>query len=60
VYEDLPGWSESTIGITDYDKLPVNARRYLARMGELVGVPLEIISTGAERDHTIVLSHPFG
>jgi adenylosuccinate synthase len=59
VYEDLPGWQESTVGLTDYDQLPQNARRYLARMQEVVGVPVDIVSTGPDRDHTIVLNHPF-
>jgi adenylosuccinate synthase len=59
VYEELPGWRDSTIGITDYDKLPPNARRYLDRVKELVGVPIDIVSTGPDRDQTIVLNHPF-
>ena len=60
VYEELPGWGESTVGITDYAALPVNARRYLERLAALTGVPLDMISTGPERDQTIVLRHPFG
>jgi adenylosuccinate synthase len=59
VYEEMPGWKESTIGATSYDALPVDARRYLERLAELVGVPMDLISTGAERDQTIVLRHPF-
>ncbi len=59
VYEELPGWSESTVGITEFDRLPVNAQRYLRRIGELVGVPLDLISTGPDRSQTIVLRHPF-
>jgi adenylosuccinate synthase len=59
VYEELPGWRESTIGVTSYDKLPGNACRYLERLHELVGVPLDLISTGPDRDQTIVLRHPF-
>ncbi len=59
VYEELPGWTDSTVGITDYARLPVNARRYLERLQALVEVPIDIISTGAERDQTIVLRHPF-
>ena len=59
VYEDLPGWQESTVGLTDYDELPQNARRYLARMQEVVGVPVDIVSTGPDRDHTIIRNHPF-
>ncbi|MGD8378872.1 MAG: adenylosuccinate synthase [Gammaproteobacteria bacterium] len=59
VYIDMPGWKASTVGITRYEDLPENARRYLERIEELVGVPIDIISTGAERAHTIILRHPF-
>jgi adenylosuccinate synthase len=60
VYEELPGWRESTVGVTDYGALPGNARRYLERLAELTQVPLDMISTGPDRDQTIVLRHPFG
>jgi adenylosuccinate synthase len=60
VYESLPGWSEKTGGITEFGRLPENARRYLARIEELAGVPIDIVSTGPDRDETIVLRHPFG
>jgi adenylosuccinate synthase len=59
VYEELPGWQSSTVGLTEHAALPANARRYLERIETLVGVPLDLISTGAERDETIVLRHPF-
>ncbi len=59
VYEDLSGWRESTVGATAYADLPRNARRYLERIQEIVGVPIDLVSTGAERDQTIVLRHPF-
>ncbi len=59
VYEELPGWKESTIGITSYDALPVNARRYLERISELTGTPIDVVSTGPDRSETIVLRHPF-
>ena len=59
VYETLPGWSESTSGITDFARLPENARRYLARIEQLAGVPIDIVSTGPDRGETIVLRHPF-
>ena len=59
VYEEMPGWKESTIGVTSYGALPVNARRYLERLQELAGVPIDIISTGPDREQTIVLRHPF-
>jgi adenylosuccinate synthase len=60
VYEELPGWQESTVGITEYEALPGNARRYLEHLQRLVGVPLDMISTGPDREQTIVLRHPFG
>ncbi len=59
VYEELPGWPDSTVGITEYARLPVNARKYLERLESLVEVPIDIISTGADRAETIVLRHPF-
>lgn len=59
VYEELPGWSQSTVGVKRFEELPANARRYLQRIEELVGVRTDIISTGAERDETIVFRHPF-
>jgi adenylosuccinate synthase len=60
VYEEMPGWKESTVGVKDYGALPANARSYLERIQSLLDVPIEMISTGAERDETIVLRHPFG
>jgi len=59
VYEELPGWRESTVGVTAYDALPANARRYLERLQALVSVPIDMISTGPDREQTIVLRHPF-
>jgi len=59
VYEDLPGWKDSTVGVTEYGELPPAAQRYLERIETLAGVPLDIVSTGAEREHTIVRRHPF-
>ena len=59
VYETLPGWSESTFGLSQWDQLPANARNYLKRLEQLCGVPVAIGSTGPERDETIVLDHPF-
>jgi adenylosuccinate synthase len=59
VYEELPGWQQSTVGIRDQGALPANARRYLDRIQELLQIPLDLISTGPERDQTIVLRHPF-
>ena len=59
VYEDMAGWDESTVGVTGYDSLPGNARRYLERIEELAGIPLDIISTGPDREQTILKRHPF-
>jgi len=59
IYEEMPGWNENTLGIKNFDDLPLNAKRYLRRMEEVCGVPIHIISTGPERDETIVLHHPF-
>ena len=59
IYESMPGWSEETVGIRDLDKLPQAARNYLDKLSEVVGVPVDIVSTGPERDETIILQHPF-
>ena len=56
---DMPGWDASTVGVTNYDELPENARRYLVRIEELVGIPLDIISTGPDRAQTIIKRNPF-
>jgi adenylosuccinate synthase len=60
VYEELPGWKESTVGLKTYAQLPANARKYLERLQTLVNVPIDMISTGPDREQTIVLKHPFG
>ncbi len=60
VYETLPGWTESTFGTTQLDDMPVAARNYVARLAELVGAPIDIVSTGPDREQTIVISSPFG
>lgn len=59
VYESMPGWKESTYGVTEYDKLPQNARNFLKRLESLSGVKVAILSTGPERDQTIYLEDPF-
>ncbi len=59
VYEDFPGWTESTFGVCQWKQLPANARRYLERLSEVLGVPIDLISTGPDRSQTIVLRHPF-
>lgn len=60
VYEDMPGWTDSTVDLTAYKDLPQNAQDYLARIEELVETPVDIISTGPDRDQTIIKRHPFG
>ncbi|MCW8107999.1 adenylosuccinate synthase [Alteromonas ponticola] len=59
VYEEMPGWSETTFGVTEYDKLPAAAKNYIARLEQITGVPVDIISTGPDRNETIVLRHPY-
>ena len=60
VYEEIAGWKESTYGIKDYDSLPENAKKYIKRLEELTDTPIDIISTGPDRDHTIILRNPYG
>ncbi len=59
VIEELPGWQESTAGITDINDLPGNAKSYIKRIEQLLGVKIAILSTGPDRDETIVLENPF-
>ena len=59
IYETREGWTDSTVGVTDYDKLPVNARLYLQRIAHVTGVPIDLISTSPDRDHTIMQRHPY-
>ena len=59
IYEKLPGWKESTVGAKSMDDLPENARSYIRFIEETVEVPVDIISTGPDREETIILRHPF-
>jgi len=59
VYETLPGWTQSTVGVTQYEALPPEARRYLERIAELTGVPIHMVSTSPDRDHTILMRDPY-
>jgi len=59
IYEDMPGWSESTVGVKEYSALPANARAYLKRIEEVSETAIDIISTGPDRNETIILRHPF-
>jgi adenylosuccinate synthase len=59
VYEEMPGWTGSTVGVRDLKQLPQAAQSYLRRIEEVCEVPVDMISTGADREETIVLRHPF-
>lgn len=59
IYEELPGWSESTFGVKSLDELPDNARAYISYIEEKIEAPVDIISTGPDREETIILTHPF-
>ena len=59
IYESMPGWSDSTVGVTVYDDLPEAARRYLERIAQVTGVPIHMVSTSPDRDHTIMMRHPY-
>ena len=59
IYEEMPGWQESTVGARSLEELPENARRYIKRLEELMKTPIDIISTGPDRIETVVLRHPF-
>jgi adenylosuccinate synthase len=59
IYDTFPGWTETTFGVTDWDKLPLNARRYLERVQDFIGAPIDMVSTGPDRVHTILLRHPY-
>jgi adenylosuccinate synthase len=56
---EMPGWQESTVGLTRFDELPQAAKNYLKKVEELCGTPIDIISTGADRNETIIRRHPF-
>ncbi len=60
VYLEFPGWNETTHGITEWEKLPAAARAYLRALEELAGCPISIVSTGPDRDHTMILQDPWG
>ena len=59
VYDTFPGWEGSTFGLTRWDALPANAQRYLERVQAFIGAPIAMVSTGPDREHTIVLRHPY-
>jgi adenylosuccinate synthase len=59
IYETIPGWSQSSVGVTKYEQLPAAAQHYLRRIEEITGVPIHMISTSPDRDHTILLRNPY-
>ena len=59
VWETFPGWPGSSFGITRWDDLPANAKAYLLRVQQLIGAPIAMVSTGPDREHTILLRHPY-
>ena len=59
IYEKIPGWTQSTVGVTRYEDLPASARRYLERIEQVTGVPIAMISTSPDRDHTILMQNPY-
>lgn len=59
IYEEMPGWVDSTQGLKDFKQLPKEAQNYLKRLEEICEVPIDMISTGPDRDETIVFRHPF-
>ncbi len=59
IYETVPGWTESTVGVKKYEDLPENARAYIKRITEICEAPIAIVSTGPDREETIVLDHPY-
>jgi adenylosuccinate synthase len=59
VYESMPGWQDSTVGVKALDGLPAAARAYIKRMEDVCGVPVDMVSTGPDREETIILRHPF-
>lgn len=59
IYEDMPGWSDTTFGVTSLEALPTEAKAYIKRLEEITGVPIDIVSTGPDRNETIILRHPF-
>jgi adenylosuccinate synthase len=59
VYETMPGWQQSTVGVTDRASLPDEATAYLARIEAVLGVPVQLVSTGPDRDQNVVIRHPF-
>lgn len=60
VYEELPGWTEDITGVKSLDELPVNARHYLERVSQLVGIPLSVFSVGPDRNQTNIVRNVFG
>ena len=58
-YVSMPGWNDNTFGVTSFDGLPQAAQNYIKRLEEITGVPMDIISTGPDRNETMILRNPF-
>jgi len=59
IYEEMPGWQDSTVGVTRFEDLPATAVAYLRRVEEVLGVPVDLVSTGPDRDQNVIVKHPF-
>ena len=59
IYIEMPGWKSSTIGTDSFDSLPIEAQNYIRKIEELSGLPVDILSTGPDRDETLILNNPF-
>ena len=59
IYIEMPGWKQSTSGTADFNNLPIEAQNYISKIEELTNTPIDILSTGPERDETIILNNPF-
>jgi adenylosuccinate synthase len=59
IYESFPGWEGKTVGLTRWDDLPANAQAYLKRVEAFIGAPIDMVSTGPDREQTILLRHPY-
>jgi adenylosuccinate synthase len=59
IYEEIAGWTDDTVGAQSVDLLPATAKAYIKRVEELTGVPVDIVSTGPDRAHTVILRNPY-
>ena len=59
VYIEMPGWNCSTIGTRSFDELPIEAQNYIRKIEDLSQLPVDILSTGPDRDETLIIQNPF-